>query len=51
MTGLLNALLATGVDISAVAVDGDWVEVDNPEDIDLYEAKIANPNWSHDWRS
>ncbi len=50
MTGLLNALLAQDVDIDVVAIDGGWVEVDNPEDIDFYETQILEPSWSHDWR-
>ncbi len=50
MTGLLNLLLEQNVNIDVVAVDGGWVEVDNPEDIELYENKITRPGWSHDWR-
>ncbi|WP_280117341.1 hypothetical protein [Shewanella aestuarii] len=31
-------------------IKGGWVEVDNPSDIALYEAKIQHANWHHDWR-
>lgn len=50
MTSLLRALLQAGTAIAAVAVRGGWVEVDNPSDIALYEQRIAQPGWSHDWR-
>lgn len=50
MTSLLRGLLGQGVAIAAVAIQGGWVEVDNPSDIALYEQQIASPQWSHDWR-
>lgn len=51
MTSLLAQLLASGVEINTVAIQGGWVEVDNPQDITLYEEKINSSAWSHDWRS
>lgn len=50
MTTLLSKLLDNDVNISTVAIHGGWVEVDNPEDIALYETKIKVMNWTHDWR-
>ncbi|VEE63458.1 Glucose-1-phosphate cytidylyltransferase [Shewanella putrefaciens] len=50
MTTLLSNLLEKGIDITTIAIDGGWVEVDNPEDITLYESKIKANNWLHDWR-
>ena len=51
MTSLLRLLLSQGVPIATVAISGGWVEVDNPSDIALYEQRIAEPGWSHDWRT
>ncbi|QQX58749.1 phosphocholine cytidylyltransferase family protein [Pseudomonas chlororaphis] len=50
MTSLLRALLQAGTAITTVAIRGGWVEVDNQSDIALYEQRIAQPGWSHDWR-
>lgn len=50
MTSLLRRLLEQGIAIAAVAIEGGWVEVDNPSDIALYESRIAAAQWSHDWR-
>ncbi|AZC53981.1 phosphocholine cytidylyltransferase family protein [Pseudomonas chlororaphis] len=50
MTSLLRALLQAGTAIATVAIRGGWVEVDNQSDIALYEQRIAQPGWSHDWR-
>lgn len=50
MTTLLSQLLDNDVSINTVAIHGGWVEVDNPEDITLYETKIKTMNWTHDWR-
>ncbi|MGN7741485.1 phosphocholine cytidylyltransferase family protein [Pseudomonas sp. 22526] len=50
MTSLLRALLQAGTTIATVAIRGGWVEVDNQSDIALYEQRIAQPGWSHDWR-
>ena len=42
MTGLLRRLLATGlVRIGTFGTDGQWGEVDNPADVELYEAMLA----------
>ncbi|MDM5137041.1 phosphocholine cytidylyltransferase family protein [Aeromonas salmonicida] len=51
MTSLLRLLLSQDVTIATVAISGGWVEVDNPSDIVLYERRIAEPGWSHDWRT
>jgi choline kinase len=37
MTGLLRRLLARGYPISTLATQGDWGEVDNPADLELYQ--------------
>lgn len=50
MTGFFAQLLADGVPIGAVPVDGGWCEVDTPTDLERYEAALAAGNWSHDWR-
>lgn len=49
MTALLSQLLSKGMPIKVESVNGCWVEVDNQDDILLYEEKIKN-KWSHDWR-
>lgn len=51
MTSLLRLLLSRRVPIEVVAISGGWVEVDNPSDIILYEQRILEPGWSHDWRT
>ncbi|EKB26674.1 phosphocholine cytidylyltransferase family protein [Aeromonas dhakensis] len=51
MTSLLRLLLSQGAPIATVAISGGWVEVDNPSDITLYEQRIAELGWSHDWRT
>jgi choline kinase len=54
MTSLLAGLIAAGVPVHGVPVDGGWVEVDSEADLACYEAKMASVNagvtWSHDWR-
>jgi choline kinase len=49
MTTLLRQLLADGLAIEAVPVEGGWCEVDHEADAALYERLSAAP-WSHDWR-
>lgn len=49
MTTLLRLLLADGLAIEAVPVDGGWCEVDHEADAALYERLMTAP-WSHDWR-
>lgn len=51
MTGFLGRLLAGGVFIGAVRVDGRWCEVDTDRDLELYSAELAKGKWMHDWRS
>ncbi|WPZ36192.1 phosphocholine cytidylyltransferase family protein [Thalassobaculum sp. OXR-137] len=55
MTGMLSRLIARGVEIATVPVDGRWAEVDQRVDLEAYEAALlANEakgtTWSHDWR-
>jgi choline kinase len=50
MTGFLRLLLADGVRIETVPVDGAWCEVDSGKDLDIYEAALANKTFGHDWR-
>jgi choline kinase len=50
MTGFLRGLLAEGVSIGAVPVEGAWCEVDNERDLEIYEAALAAGTFSHDWR-
>lgn len=50
MTSLLNGLLAAGVCIGAVPVDGGWCECDTENDIKIYKKRLAPPAWTHDWR-
>ena len=55
MTALLRLLLANGVRIAAVPVDGGWCEVDNQKDVLAYEELIrqadsGGPLWDHDFR-
>ncbi|HTV50130.1 MAG TPA: phosphocholine cytidylyltransferase family protein [Steroidobacteraceae bacterium] len=41
MTGMLSRLLAAGsVPVSTVATQGQWGEIDNPEDVALYEQMV-----------
>ncbi len=50
-TELLSALVAVGVPVGAIPVRGGWCEVDRPEDIALYESRLAGrERWEHDWR-
>jgi choline kinase len=51
MTSLLSELLNLGHSIATIAIDGGWVEVDNPSDISCYEKLLRHTkNWTHDWR-
>lgn len=51
MTTLLNDLIIKGHSIKTVAIEGGWVEVDNPSDIACYEQLLlTEEKWSHDWR-
>jgi choline kinase len=51
MTDLLSGLIDFGCTISGVAVSGKWCEVDDADDLGLYEARIAqDAQWKHDWR-
>jgi choline kinase len=50
MTSLLSMLLAAGIVIGAVPVDGKWVELDNVTDLKNYECRLDKESWSHDWR-
>jgi len=54
MTALLQRLLSRGTKISTSPVEGGWCEVDNIEDLQIYESKISKLQmtepWRHDWR-
>jgi choline kinase len=50
MTGFLRLLLADGVCIGAIPVDGAWCEVDDAHDLEVYESALATGTFSHDWR-
>lgn len=51
MTSFLRFLLANGVEIGTVAVQGKWCEADNGHDLEQYETALAQGSWSHDWRT
>ena len=51
MTSLLRGLLHGGMPIGAVPVSGGWCECDTEKDIHLYEQKITEERWHHDWRT
>ena len=43
MTGLLRRLLADKtISISTFGTDGQWGEIDNPADVDLYQSMIRD---------
>lgn len=48
-TSLLQRLIAAGVSIVGVPVEGRWCEADTGEDLEAYERKMSQPGWSHDW--
>jgi choline kinase len=50
MTSMLNVLIDNGVQIKVVFVKGKWCEADTMEDIHIYERKLQQQNWTHDWR-
>ena len=50
MTALLQRLLQNGAEIQTVPVKGKWCEVDSLEDKTIYERRINEGDWSHDWR-
>lgn len=50
MTSMLNLLITNGEQIKVVFVSGKWCEADTMEDIHIYERKLKEQNWTHDWR-
>jgi choline kinase len=51
MTALLQMLLAHGIAIDAVQIDGGFCEVDSEQDLRLYEDLLQRePRWTHDFR-
>jgi len=51
MTSFLNMLVANGVRVEIVFVNGGWCEVDEYSDIIAYEKELKNnSSWQHDWR-
>lgn len=51
MTSLLQGLLDCATDIRVLKVHGGWCECDTARDRELYEERIQEGNFSHDWRS
>lgn len=52
MTRVLAQLVAAGIPIGAVPTRGGWCEVDQRNDIRVYEEKLhGDDGWRHDWRS
>lgn len=50
MTGLFRRVIQMGFPIRCVPVQGRWCEVDQESDLRMYERRIAEGGWSHDWR-
>ena len=51
ITSLLADLLRNKINISVVLVNGGWCEVDNYNDVLIYEKALNKfPKWHHDWR-
>lgn len=50
ITGALAGLLAAGVPIATLAMQGGWIEIDSPDDLACVEDALARPGWSHDFR-
>jgi choline kinase len=50
MTGLLRRLLADGVRLPCIEVDGGWVEIDSLSDLRAVENALAEPGFTHDFR-
>jgi choline kinase len=50
-TTLLAQLIAEGVSVGGVPVDGRWCEIDSPDDLAVQERHVAaGAPWPHDWR-
>lgn len=53
-TALLSRLLAAGIEVRTVGVDGRWCEFDNQRDLDVCESMLGGEpgecRWAHDWR-
>jgi len=43
MTDLLMEMILTGVDIFAIPIDGGWLEIDTPTDLDLASSIVNEP--------
>lgn len=51
VTSLLRQLLAAGISVHTVPIEGKWCEVDSDEDLELYEEQLRGGSpWRHDWR-
>ena len=50
MTALLSELTKVTT-VKVVFVSGKWCESDNQFDKNLYEMKLKNKKWLHDWRN
>ena len=50
MTSLLRFLIEDKTIVTTVPIKGRWCEVDRLKDRTVYERRIKEGNWSHDWR-
>jgi choline kinase len=51
LAGCADDLIAAGVTVGGVPVDGRWCEIDSEGDLALQERYVgAGERWSHDWR-
>lgn len=51
MTSLLSEALSNKIEISVVFVEGGWCEVDNYNDVLVYEKELQSKNvWTHNWQ-
>jgi choline kinase len=49
-TAMLRRLLADGIELPCIEVDGGWVEIDTDEDRQVVERALQEPGFSHDFR-
>ncbi len=50
MTSLLRLLIENKTIVTTLPIEGKWCEVDCLNDKTVYERRIKEGNWSHDWR-
>ncbi len=49
-TAMLRRLLADGIELPCIEVDGGWVEIDTDQDRQIIERALQEPGFSHDFR-